>query len=142
SQGSLNVRFTPDCVAKLFAALQKSNYRIRLNAILNRCCAPVLLFESILPNLVAKIVLQHNPPQSGQIADISVNVRFVPRAAASTRSKRTYSITSSARATNLSGAWRPNILAILPLITSWKFISLPARVPPSIGARFPWRTQP
>src|SRR5262245_47363157 len=28
-------------------------------------------------------------------------------------------------------------LAILPLITSWKFISLPARVPPSIGARFP-----
>src|SRR5215831_7355866 len=28
------------CVAKLFAALRKSNYRIRLNGALNRCCAP------------------------------------------------------------------------------------------------------
>ena len=33
-------RFGPDCVAKLFAALRKSNYRIRLNGALNRCCAP------------------------------------------------------------------------------------------------------
>src|SRR5262249_20358919 len=45
------------------------------------------------------------------------------------------SITSSAGATKLSGTWRPNILAIL--ITSWKSISLPARVPPSIAHGFP-----
>src|SRR5260370_22128080 len=56
---SPGVRFTPDCVAKLFAALRKSNYRIRLNRVLNRCCAPVLVLESILLNLVVKIVLQH-----------------------------------------------------------------------------------
>src|SRR5262249_3401248 len=38
SSGSF--RFGPDCVAKLFAAFRKSNYRIRLNGGLNRCCAP------------------------------------------------------------------------------------------------------
>ena len=64
-RGQLNVRFTPDCVAKLFAAPRKSNCRMRLNAVLNRCCAPVLVLEPRLPNLAAKIVLQHNPPISG-----------------------------------------------------------------------------
>jgi hypothetical protein len=51
-----------DCVAKLFAALRRSNYRIQLNAVLSRCCAAVLVLESILLSLVAKIVLQHNLP--------------------------------------------------------------------------------
>jgi hypothetical protein len=60
-----HVRLAGDCVAKLFAAPRRSNYRIRLNAVLNRCCAPVLVLESILLNLVAKIVLQHNRPESG-----------------------------------------------------------------------------
>src|SRR5215813_4676360 len=44
--------FRGDCVAKLFAAPRKSNYL--------RCCAPMLVLESILPNLVAKIVLQQS----------------------------------------------------------------------------------
>jgi hypothetical protein len=57
SSGSF--RFGPDCVAKLFAALRKSNYRIRLNGVLNRCCALVLVLESILLNLVVKLALQH-----------------------------------------------------------------------------------
>jgi hypothetical protein len=48
-----------ECVAKLFAALQERNYRIRPNSTLNRYCAPALVLESILLNLVAKIVLQH-----------------------------------------------------------------------------------
>jgi hypothetical protein len=65
-----NVRFIPDCVAKLFTPLRRGNYRIQLNAVLNQCCAPVLVLESILLNLVAKIVLQHNLPQSGQSADM------------------------------------------------------------------------
>jgi hypothetical protein len=60
-----HVRFARDCVAKLLAALRKSNYRIQLNDVLNRCCAPVLVLESILLDLVAKIVLQHNPRESG-----------------------------------------------------------------------------
>jgi hypothetical protein len=55
-----DVRFEGDCVAKLFAAPRKSNYRIRLNAALNQCCVPVVFLESMLLNLVAKIVLQHN----------------------------------------------------------------------------------
>jgi hypothetical protein len=67
------------CVAKLLAALRKSNYRIRLSAVLNRCCAPVLVFESILLNLVVKIVLQHNPPKA-DIASLPRYVRSVPKA--------------------------------------------------------------
>src|SRR5262245_48803247 len=47
------------CVAKLFAALLERNYQIRPNSTLSRCCAPALVFESILLNLVVKIVLQH-----------------------------------------------------------------------------------
>jgi hypothetical protein len=54
---------TCDCVAKLFAALRNSNYRIQLSLVLNRCCAPVLALESILLNSVVKIVLQHNLPK-------------------------------------------------------------------------------
>jgi len=45
--------------------MRKSNYRIRLNDVLNRSCALVLVLESILLNLVVKIVLQHIPPESG-----------------------------------------------------------------------------
>jgi hypothetical protein len=59
-------RMSADCVAKLFAALRRSNYRIRLSTVLNRCCAPVLVLESILLSLVAKIVLQHNLPKAAQ----------------------------------------------------------------------------
>src|SRR6266540_7470442 len=55
-----------DSVAKPFAASQTRNYRIPLNDFLNRCCAPVLVLESILLILLAKIVLQHNRGQSGQ----------------------------------------------------------------------------
>src|SRR5262249_23777270 len=50
--------------AKLFAALRERNYRIRPNSISNRCCAPALVLESILLNLVVKRVLQHIPPDS------------------------------------------------------------------------------
>src|ERR1017187_8263863 len=56
--------FTPDCVAKLFAALRESNNRIRLNDVLNLCCALAFVLESILLILIVKIVLQHNPPES------------------------------------------------------------------------------
>src|SRR6516165_4396624 len=54
-----DVRFRLECVAKLFAKLRTSNYRIRLNGVLNRCCAFGLILESILLILVVKIVLQH-----------------------------------------------------------------------------------
>jgi hypothetical protein len=46
-------------VAKLFAALRTRNYQIRLNGILNRCCALASVLESIFLVLVVKIVLQH-----------------------------------------------------------------------------------
>jgi hypothetical protein len=58
--------FWGECVAKLFAALQERNYRIRPNSTLNRYCAPALVLESILLNLVAKIVLQHIRGKTGQ----------------------------------------------------------------------------
>src|SRR5262249_22643231 len=65
-----------ECVAKPFAAMRKSNYRIRLDGVLNRCCALVLVLELILLNLVVKIVLQHIPRQSGHTARLgSVSVR-------------------------------------------------------------------
>jgi hypothetical protein len=50
---------------KLFANLRTSNHRIRLNDVLNRCCALGLVLESILLILVVKIVLQHILPDSG-----------------------------------------------------------------------------
>ena len=54
--------FSADCVAKLFAALQTRNYRIRLHGVLNRCCALAYELELILRALTLKIVLQHNLP--------------------------------------------------------------------------------
>jgi hypothetical protein len=48
-----------DCVAKLFAALLERNNRIRLNASLNQYCASAFGLESMLLDLVLKIVLQH-----------------------------------------------------------------------------------
>ena len=62
----IHVRNAADCVAKLFAAPRTRNYRIRLSGVLNRCCALVLILESILLVLLVKIVLQHNPAESGQ----------------------------------------------------------------------------
>src|SRR5215510_9337014 len=44
---------------KTLAALRERNYRVRPNSTLSRCCAPALVLESILLNLVVKIVLQH-----------------------------------------------------------------------------------
>src|SRR5262249_36409707 len=61
----LHDRFSSECVAKLFAASQERNYRIRPNSTLNRYCALALVLESILLNLVVKIVLQHVPSESG-----------------------------------------------------------------------------
>src|SRR5499433_1887495 len=43
-----------------------------LAASFNRRCVSALVPESILRNLAVKIVLQHIPPESGQIADVSV----------------------------------------------------------------------
>jgi hypothetical protein len=40
--------FNSECVAKLFAALRTSNYRIRLNDFFESICAAVLVRESIL----------------------------------------------------------------------------------------------
>jgi hypothetical protein len=59
-----HVRFTPDCVAKVFAALRERNNRIRLNASLNQYCVSAFVLESMLLDLVVKIVLQHYPPES------------------------------------------------------------------------------
>src|SRR5207253_6001279 len=53
-----------DCVAKLFVALRERNNRIRLNASLNQYCVSALVRESMLLDLVVKIVLQHNRPES------------------------------------------------------------------------------
>jgi hypothetical protein len=60
-----NVRFRSECVAKLFAALRSRNDRIRLDGTLNQCCAFAFAFESILPVLAVKIVLQHIRGKSG-----------------------------------------------------------------------------
>src|SRR5512139_3817699 len=60
-----NVRFRGDCVAKVFAALRERNNRIRLNASLNQYCVSAFVLESMLLDLVVKIVLQHYRGQSG-----------------------------------------------------------------------------
>src|SRR5262245_43271955 len=65
------VCYSLDCVATLFAALRTRNYRIRLNGVLNRCCALVHNLESILRAQALKIVLQHNPLGSRHRADAS-----------------------------------------------------------------------
>src|SRR5512143_3898392 len=54
-----HVRFRGDCVAKVFAALRERNNRIRLNASLNQYCVSAFVLESMLLDLVVKIVLQH-----------------------------------------------------------------------------------
>jgi hypothetical protein len=69
---SIRFRTAPECVAKLLVALRTSNYRIQLNAVLNRCCAHALVLESILLILVVKKVLQHIPPESGLGNKLSV----------------------------------------------------------------------
>ena len=66
SQRAFLDRCTSECVAKLFAALRERNYRIRPNSTSNRYCARALVLESILLNLVVKIVLQHIPSESGR----------------------------------------------------------------------------
>jgi hypothetical protein len=59
------VRFIPECVAKLFAALRASNNRIEANGPLNQYCALAVDIESMLRGRALKIVLQHIPPESG-----------------------------------------------------------------------------
>src|SRR5207253_5825244 len=53
-----------DCVAKLFVALRERNNRIRVNASLNQYCVSAFVLESMLLDLVVKIVLQHNRPKA------------------------------------------------------------------------------
>jgi hypothetical protein len=60
-----HVRFTPECVAKLFAAGRASNNRIEANKPLNQYCALAVDIESMLRGRALKIVLQHIPPESG-----------------------------------------------------------------------------
>jgi hypothetical protein len=74
-----NVRSTPECVAKLFAALRASNNRIQLSGVLNLCCVLMLVLESILLILVVKIVLQHIPLESRHHRQ-PFAVRYVPEA--------------------------------------------------------------
>src|SRR5512143_2042356 len=62
-----HVRFRGDCVAKVFAALRERNNRIRLNASLNQYCVSAFVLESMLLDLVVKIVLQHYRPESGHV---------------------------------------------------------------------------
>jgi hypothetical protein len=64
SHRNRHVRFTPECVAKLFAALRASNNRIEANGPLNQYCALAVDIESILRGRALKIVLQHIPPES------------------------------------------------------------------------------
>src|SRR5512143_4095908 len=59
-----HVRFRGDCVAKVFAALRERNNRIRLNASLNQYCVSAFVLESMLLDLVVKIVLQHYRPKA------------------------------------------------------------------------------
>ena len=71
SDSNFDVRLTPECVAKLFAALRTRNYRIRMNAVLNRCCVLALIFESTLRISVAKIVCNRIRPTTDMSAGIA-----------------------------------------------------------------------
>jgi hypothetical protein len=71
SQCNRHVRFASECVAKLFAAMQSRNNRIRLNDALNQCCTHAFVLESLLLILAAKIVLQHIPSKSRQFGSVS-----------------------------------------------------------------------
>src|SRR5262249_17740578 len=74
---SFNVPCHKPVVAMHPIVLQKSprrscgieirNNRIGANEFLNRCCAFTLDLESILLARMRKIVLQHNPPESGLV---------------------------------------------------------------------------
>jgi hypothetical protein len=117
------VCFTPDCVAKLFAAVRSSNYRIRLSTVLNRRCAPVLVLESILLSSVAKIVLQHNPPESRH-REVAAKCLLRAKRRHSHCSRFSYSITSSASESRLSEIWMPSAFAVLRLITSSNLLTV------------------
>jgi hypothetical protein len=60
-----HVRFTPECVAKLFAALRARNNRILVDGATNQRCALSSDVESMFRQQPLKIVLQHIPPESG-----------------------------------------------------------------------------
>jgi hypothetical protein len=62
---SEDVRFTPECVAKLFAALRARNNRILVDGATNQRCALSSDVESMFRQQPLKIVLQHIPPKSG-----------------------------------------------------------------------------
>jgi hypothetical protein len=62
-----DVRFKPECVAKLFAAMQSRNNRIQLNGALNQYWTLAFVLEPLLLVLTAKIVWQHNQPHSGHL---------------------------------------------------------------------------
>jgi hypothetical protein len=53
--------------------IKMRNNRIGASGFLNQRCALTPDLESILRARTGKIVLQHNPPESGQIADVSVS---------------------------------------------------------------------
>jgi hypothetical protein len=59
-----DVRFTPECVAKLFAALRARNNRILVDGATNQRCALSSDVESMFRQQPLKIVLQHIPPES------------------------------------------------------------------------------
>jgi len=61
-QDHSGVRFTPECVAKLFAALRTRNSRILLDGAANQHCAFSSDVESIFRPPPPKIVLQHISP--------------------------------------------------------------------------------
>jgi hypothetical protein len=63
-----HVRFTPECVAKLFAALRARNNRILVDGATNQRCAFSSDVESMFRQQPLKIVLQHIPPESGHCA--------------------------------------------------------------------------
>jgi hypothetical protein len=60
-----DVRFTPECVAELFAALRARNNRILVDGATNQRCAFSSDVESMFRQQPLKIVLQHIPPESG-----------------------------------------------------------------------------
>jgi len=69
TQRLVNVRFAPDCVAKLDEKQRTDNNRIGTNAFLNQYCALPPDLESMLLTWAHKIVLQQYRPKSGQSHD-------------------------------------------------------------------------
>ena len=60
-----NVRFNPDCVAKLGTNHAPRNDRIGETGLLIHCSTLARADKSILRSPALKIVLQHNHPESG-----------------------------------------------------------------------------